>query len=1806
MRFWIGLLSALMIAGTAMADPAVPARHIAISRDVDFPGGDLRSIFDTTLDACQAACLNDNACTAFTFNTRSNSCFPKADAGKVAPYQGAISARVYQTDPRVLRNLDARTADLSFLSASDLDAARSLALRMGRLHSTDESMPADLLAQAHILEGQGDLVRALAYTGAALAVSDRAEVWLDYARLARTAQNANGDALDAIHARAVPAAVAGYLRALDPATQVSALAELAQALEVARRGHDMIPALKLAQQIRPRADVAAMLDDAIGKYGFRVTDTQVESDSASPRICAVFSETLVKAGVDYAPFVQLPDPGLTVEVNDNQLCIDGVEHGTRYRVVLRQGLPAANGETLTKPVELTQYVRDRSPSVRFTSRAYVLPRLADIAIPLETVNLTSADLVLRRMSDRNLIRTMQDGTFTGPLYPWDQRNFDDSLGEVIWKGSVDVARDLNRDVLTRVPLSEALKGAAPGVYVLTASVPGSDGGDNAPPASQWFILSDLGIATMKGTDGLTVAVKGLGDAQPVAGADVTLLSEGNAVLGTTTTDAEGVARFAAGLTRGTGAAAPALVSVKTGDDAAFLSLRGAAFDLSDRGVTGREAAGPIDIFLATDRGAYRAGEDVHLTALMRDPQAHALPGVPLTAILTRPDGVEYSRITSTADVDGGHVFDLPIAASAPRGTWSIAVKADVNAPPLATRNVLVEDFLPERIDFSLALPATIRATDRPDLKIDAHYLFGAKAGDLAIEGEALLRATTSVDAFPGYVFGRYDDPVQPAITPLTAGRTAADGTATVPVTLPDITAPGQPLSLRVTARLSEGGRPVERQVTAPVLPATAMIGIRPASTDILPQGATAKFSLIGLAPDLTPTPMAVKWTLNRVETRYTWYQQYGSWNWEPVTTRTRIATGTAQLGKAPVEVSAPVDWGKYELVVERTDDIYVASSVPFTAGWYAPADAATTPDLLEAGLDKPAYAPGDTATLRIVPRYAGTALVSVMSDHLIAMKTVQVSEGENLIQLPVTDDWGAGAYVTASVIRPMDVAAKHNPARSLGLAYAQVAPGDKALGVTLDSPDTMLPRGPMDVGIHIDGIRAGETAHFTLAAVDVGILNLTAFKAPDPQGYYFGQRKLGMDLRDIYGDLIDGMNGAMGTVRSGGDAMAQMRMQAPPPTEKLVAFFQGPVTVDADGNARVSFDMPAFNGTVRLMAVAWSATGVGQASRDVVVRDPVVVTSTVPRFLAPGDQSRILIDVVHADGPAGTMGLSVTADGLALASTLPRSFTLTEGGKQSFSLPLAALDPGTHTITVTVTTPDGKALSRTVTLPVEVNDPAISRQTRLSLAPGQTFNFDDGVFTGLVAGTGSATLSVGPLARLDAPGLLRALDLYPYGCTEQLTSKAMPLLYFDQVAQAMGEGAPDDLHKRVQDAITAVLANQDSNGAFGLWGPDSGDGWLDAYVTDFLSRARAAGYDVPALAFSNALDNLRNEVNYAPDFDSGGEALAYQLMVLAREGAAAVGDLRYYADQKGDAFTTPTGAAQLGAALAYYGDQTRADAMFARAAWQIKGWGNQPEDAYWRDDYGTDRRDAAAVLALASEAGSTTVDRAALLSRLTTSAAPSTQEAAWSLLAAHAMIADMRASGVTLNGQVPDGPMVRLRDAQTVTGPVAVANGGSQPVDLTVTTFGVPSSPEPAGGNGYKIERQWFTMDGQPVDVASVPVGTRLVAVLTVTPFGRQEARLMVTDPLPAGFEIDNPNLIQAGEISALTWLDPARTRTAEFLTDRFLAAVDWESDQSFRLAYIVRAVSPGNFHLPAASVEDMYRPRMRARSDEGRVTVTE
>jgi uncharacterized protein YfaS (alpha-2-macroglobulin family) len=734
----------------------------------------------------------------------------------------------------------------------------------------------------------------------------------------------------------------------------------------------------------------------------------------------------------------------------------------------------------------------------------------------------------------------------------------------------------------------------------------------------------------------------------------------------------------------------------------------------------------------------------------------------------------------------------------------------------------------------------------------------------------------------------------------------------------------------------------------------------------------------------------------------------------------------------------------------------------------------------------------------------------------------------------------------------------------------------------------------------------------TVAAVDVGILNLTRFESPAPDDWYFGQRRLGVEIRDLYGQLIDRMQGVPGVVRSGGDAPL-MRFEGPPPTEALLAFHSGILRTDGQGGATVSFDLPDFNGTVRLMAMAWSGRGIGHAVRELVVRDPVVMTASMPRFLSPGDRARVLIELAHVDGPAGEVALRVgTAGGHTRvdADAASRTLTLPEGDRVRVRVPIRADTVGDDALTIELTTPDGQALVKTLTLPVRANEPPVVRRRVRTLAPGTgTLELGADALSGLRPGTGSLLLSVSGAGSIDVPGLVRALDRFPYGCAEQLTSRALPLLYLDRVALTAGLGPDRDAAERVRDAIAGVLGKQSAAGGFGLWGAGRGDLWLDAYVTDFLTRARGQGQKVSGVAFDLALDNLRNRLAYAPEFDSGGEDVAYALYVLARNGRAAIGDLRYYAEAKLDAFSTPMARAQIGAALALYGDRSRSDAVFRSALGRLQ---ERTDRGEWRRDFGSDLRDGAALLALAAEAGTSAVDIPRLARRIGDDweGAPntSTQEQAWMLLAAHALAEGTAKPSLSVGGEAVAGPLYRSLNAeQLAAGPVVVQNRGERPLEAVVTVTGVPAVPAVAGGHGYAIERAYYDLEGRRVEPSGIRQGERMVAVVTVQSSAQRAARLILNDPLPAGFEIDNPNLVRAGDMGAIQWLGLVEVPAhKEFRADRFVAAIDRgpKDRLQFQIAYLVRAVSPGVFSHPSATVEDMYRPQRRARTGASTVEV--
>jgi uncharacterized protein YfaS (alpha-2-macroglobulin family) len=1804
--------SALFFSSLLLATPLIAAeRRIETTVDGDYTGFDLRTVKNVSLDQCQAACIGDNQCRAFTYNVKAKWCFLKSDHGQLNTFAGAVAGKIVEV--AVQPDIGAPPR-LTFLSDELLQQAREQkdGLTLGDNQQGYGIENLKTVAQSELLGGRVDTA-IYNYKGALSLSPDDGDLWIALARAAGIAKN-NGSA----DSEGTLAAINGYLMSRTTQARADALAVLGAALAKQQNYRQALTAYKQSLALASARTVQAAYNDLRERQGFRVTGNTVDADSANPRACVQFSEPLVKAGVDYAPFVTLDGQApKAMEAKDNQVCVEGLTHGQRYKLSLRRGLPSSVDEPLPAQVDLDIYVKDRSPMVRFTGDSFVLPSTARRGIPIVSVNTDRANLKLYRIGDRNIAPLLTNSQFLTQMSGYSADRIEQENGELVWQGTIDLGQDMNKDVTTSFPVDEALPERKPGVYVLTASAANAVNQEWDNKATQWFVVSDIGLITYAGTDGLHVFARSLGSAKPIAGVDLQLLAKNNEILGTAKTDADGRATFTAGLMRGTAAMVPAVLAAQSeGKDYVFLDMTRPGFDLSDRGVTGRPAPGAIDLLSWTERGIYRPGETVHASALARNVDATAIENLPLTFVFLRPDGVEDRRVVKNGDI-GGYTLDLPLQDTSMRGTWTMQVFTDPKGSAIGEKTFLVDDFVPDRIEFDMTSEAKEIVVGEPaSVSIDGRYLYGAPAAGLGLEGEIALKPTRENATFPGYQFGLADEEETETVRiPLDAlDDTDEYGKTTFDADVAELPSTTKLINAEIVVRMQEtGGRAIERNLSLPVKADGPRIGIKPEFSGDLPEGAVGNFNVIlvneaGAKQALKGLP----WKLVKVERDYQWYRDGNSWRYEPITRTRQVSNGTVDVTTDGGRVSVPVEWGRYRLEVETADIGGPASSVEFDAGWFVTATSTETPDALEVALDKPSYKVGDTAKLKVSSRYAGELMVMAGSEELISVETASIAENGGEVEIPVTADWGAGSYVTATLYRPGEARENRMPMRAIGITWLKVDPEARDLAIAIDAPEKTLPRQPLDISLQVAGAGANEDAYVTVAAVDVGILNLTRYEPPAPDDWYFGQRRLGLEIRDIYGRLIDGSLGATGRLRTGGDG-GSMALQASPPKEKLVAFFSGPVKLDGEGKAKVSFDIPQFNGTARVMAVAWSKSGVGHGVKDVIIRDPIVITSSLPRFLAPGDDSNLRLDIANTDGPAGTYDLTVeTSDAVAIGQSAVKPVELTAGGKTSITLPLVGIEPGDGTVSIKLANSAGLSVDQVLHIPVRPAAMPVTERRLVELKPGASVTVDGNLLADNVLQGASVSVNVSRSNAFDIPALLMSLDRYPYGCAEQTTSRALPLLYLSEMAVQNGLADDAEVKKRVQDAIYRVLSFQASAGSFGLWGPDGAgnDLWLDAYVSDFLSRAREQGYDVPEQPLVQSLENLQNTLAYTTNVRDQGNQIAYALYVLARNRKAAISDLRYYADTMLGDFPTPLSKAHIAAALSLYGDGQRSRSIFNDAL-QMSENAQVQKVSLARSDYGSSLRDGAAVLALAAESRPVPPIVPALADVVAKEWAQkkytSTQEQTWMLLAARALQNGDDSLKLNVNGAAHTGTLMsQMAGDVLLDHPRTIRNDSGDALSAAITTVAAPATPLPAGGDGFQISRTYYTMEGEEANVSEAKQNERYVVVLNVTETNDWPSRIVVTDLLPAGFEIDNPSIVNSANLANFDWIEEVQAAHTEFRNDRFVAAFDRAQgdNRQITLAYVVRAVTPGVYDHPAAQVDDMYRPQFSARTAMGKMEV--
>jgi uncharacterized protein YfaS (alpha-2-macroglobulin family) len=899
------------------------------------------------------------------------------------------------------------------------------------------------------------------------------------------------------------------------------------------------------------------------------------------------------------------------------------------------------------------------------------------------------------------------------------------------------------------------------------------------------------------------------------------------------------------------------------------------------------------------------------------------------------------------------------------------------------------------------------------------------------------------------------------------------------------------------------------------------------------------------------------YTLYEEEIFYNWSQsdRGGNWEYKPVREDKQLKEGEiSTTTDAVTKLSLPIEgWGYYRIEVKDPKSGTI-SSFRFTKGHLSADSKIQSPDKLTVIQDKPSYAIGETVRLHIDPPFDGEALMVIANQEVLERRNIKVTKVGTDVSFKVPDTWGTGAYVLISAFRPLQKKEKDTlqdaltPKRAVGLSWIALSPEPRTLKISMTPPKEMTPRQKLNLPIHVEGNLKPET-FVTVAAVDEGILMLTDFKSPKPQDYFFGKRMLGVEMRDLYGKILDAIPGEMGELRSGGDEgiLARNLAALSKRSFRIVSLFQGPVALDAKGNATVPLDIPDFNGTLRLMLVAFNQSSVGSSDAQLVVRDPIVSEPVFPRFLSVGDTSQMALSLFNPVGDKREVKVVIKGTGAIELGEQTLSVLLEKDGAWHTNIPLKGKSIGDGAVTFTVSGEGFAPITRTFEISVRPATTPTSTKATLLIQPGEAKAIDLKEYSLLLPNTSSLTISASDRIPWDLPSLLKALTTYPYGCVEQTVSKGFAYLYKKSMGIFEAGETPKDLDKAIFKVFAILAEKQDNEGGFPLWSiyESSSDAWLTAYAFDFMQQAKRLGCVVPEVTFEKTGAYLRNFVK-SQSSNSPPQRLsvaAYALSLIAGQDILEDGAVRYFFDTHFEKLTHPLSRAQVGLALSKIGDLPRVKRAFAELM-------SVEESDPTLLPYGSMIRNRAALIRVLIETlaitptltslGDIAESQIKMLAQHITLSNPlSTQEQAWLLQAGQALSANSKNTSksspeqiqLAINDKVnsADKMFSQVLTEDAFSKGVTLTNKGKNPLWVNSVLYGFPKEAPKAVEKGMKVKKSYYTLAGQEVKLSNKTMltqGDQLIVVvngeLTQTPSPEVVNYMLVVDWLPAGFEIES------------------------------------------------------------------------------------
>jgi uncharacterized protein YfaS (alpha-2-macroglobulin family) len=1586
-------------------------------------------------------------------------------------------------------------------------------------------------------------------------------------------------------------------------------------------------------------------------YVLSIGEVSTEHDGETGSIRVSTSQQIIPANlagaISFSPAVKF-----TAEPTETGFVIrsDNFDQSKSYTLTIGKGIRGRIGGILHEEYSTNITFGELEPAISFANdKGVYLSGKGAKNIEVRIVNVRRVKVVISKIYENNLLAAQhsnyrpQETTSSATTVsnssgggegdeegPSDNSSDDLSLGDVIYEQEIDtrslpqsatssINRILNLNITDKLPEFKGI------YHVMIRSTK-----DYWVRDSRFVSLSDIGLIAKEGKDKILVFTNSIKTAAALPGISVQAYGANNQLLGTGTTSADGVAEIAYARKEFAGFR-PAMLIARSADDFNYLPFGTTRINTSRFEVGGRRSNPTgLDAFIYPERDIYRPGERVNFSVILRDRQWKSPGELPVVLKFLLPNGKELKSFRKTLNAQGSLDGSVDLAVSAITGSYSLEVYTS-NDVLLATQPFRIEEFVPDRIKVTAQLDRPfLEAGDAAKLNIHAVNFFGPPAANRNYECEIQVHQRNFRSKnYDSYDFSLSD---QSALFDknVRQGKTDDQGNAVEHYDVPGIFKNIGLLQATFYATVfDETGRPVSRSTSVDIYTQPVFFGVADDGYFFYPLNQPVTFPLIALdrsekiVNGATARVQVIKHEYHTVLTRSGDYFRYESQEEDKL-----ISSGTVSVsGENTKYAFTPRSPGDYELRVSIPGaNSYVSRNFYSWGAWGGDNSSfqVNNEGHIDISLDKTNYNTGENVGALFKTPFDGRMLITTETDKVLSYQYVDVDKRQAHINLPLTTDDIPNVYITATLIKPHELSDVPLTVAH-GFQSVKVEAKERHMPVEIEAQASVRSHTHQKVTV-----KASPGSMITLAAVDNGVLQVTDFSTPDPFAHFYAKRALEVTDYDLYPLLFPEIKAALSS--TGGDGDLKKRTNPVPAHRiRILSYWSGIAQANGSGEANFEFDIPQFSGSVRLMAVAYKEASFGSKDATMTVADPIVLSSALPRFMSPGDTVTMPVTISNTSGAGADADVRLRLSGpLHPIGDEQQSISIGANSEGRAEYKLAASPAiGIGKVTVEVNS-KGEHFTDETEIGIRPSAP-LQKLTGSGSIPGgssQPVNWSIGDYIPSSVDY-QLVLSKSPAAEL-GPWLSRLVE-YPYGCTEQTVSIAFPQLYFGDLADLVRSRNVDASQKtnanaNVQEAIRKIKMRQLYNGAVTLWDDEGTENWwATIYAAHFLIEAQKAGFDVDKSLLSTMLNYINNRLKnretvmywYNRTFNRriAPEEVTYGLYVLALAGQPNVSVMNYY--KANPSMLSLDCRYLLAAAYALAGDR-RSFQQFLPASFS-----GEEANTMTGGSFASDIRDESLALDVLVDADPNNAQIPVMarhvVDKLKQRTWFSTQELAFSVLGLGKVARQAAGSSVTAEVQV-DGKKIGTMDgnplklstreiAGTSTSGnaprVSITTQGSGKLYYFWETEGISATGSYKEEDSYlKVRKHFFDRSGRTLTSGNFKQNDLVIVQLTLErTFSTDVDNIVITDMLPAGFEIENP---RTKNIPGMDWVKDEDSPTAlDVRDDRINLFVNLHSMRQ-TYYYAVRAVSPGIYHMGPVSADAMYNGEYHSYNGAGTIKVIE